>query len=305
MKCEKCNKEIRNSGALTIHQKTCEKVQAIKDDLIKNYLDGVSIKKLRDIYNIGGDTINEILKVNNVPKRSISEANKLAHKLYPESFKHSDESKMKMRKKRLEFMKNNPEKTAWRKTTISYPEKCFLNKLKDGDYDKNYTIIREKSIFPYFIDFAFENEKIAVEIDGSQHLLKERKERDDKKDKLLIENGWFVIRFTAKMINEEIDKCFNLLDDLLLKKPKSPSVVKYGIYKNKERKYTCKCGGDMSRGAKLCAKCSDIKQQKVNRPPYEQLIKEIEDTSYCAVGRKYGVSDTAIRKWIKKYKNNK
>jgi hypothetical protein len=39
-------------------------------------------------------------------------------------------------------------------------------------------------------------------------------------------------------------------------------------------------------------------RRKVERPPYEQLIKEIEETSYVAVGRKYGVSDNSIRKWI-------
>jgi hypothetical protein len=37
---------------------------------------------------------------------------------------------------------------------------------------------------------------------------------------------------------------------------------------------------------------------KVERPPYEQLLKEIQETSYLAVGRKYGVSDNAIRKWM-------
>jgi transposase-like protein len=31
------------------------------------------------------------------------------------------------------------------------------------------------------------------------------------------------------------------------------------------------------------------------RPPYEELIAEI------AVGRKYGVSDNAIRKWVRAY----
>lgn len=42
--------------------------------------------------------------------------------------------------------------------------------------------------------------------------------------------------------------------------------------------------------------------RKVERPPYEQLLKEIEETSYLAVGRKYGVSDNAIRKWIRFHK---
>lgn len=41
--------------------------------------------------------------------------------------------------------------------------------------------------------------------------------------------------------------------------------------------------------------------RKVERPPREQLIREIEETSFLAVGRKYGVSDNAIRKWVRQY----
>ena len=37
------------------------------------------------------------------------------------------------------------------------------------------------------------------------------------------------------------------------------------------------------------------------RPPYEQLVAEVAATSWCAVGRKYGVSDNAIRKWVRAY----
>jgi hypothetical protein len=42
--------------------------------------------------------------------------------------------------------------------------------------------------------------------------------------------------------------------------------------------------------------------RKVERPPYEQLLAEIEATSYLAVGRKYGVSDNAVRKWVRWYR---
>lgn len=41
--------------------------------------------------------------------------------------------------------------------------------------------------------------------------------------------------------------------------------------------------------------------RKVERPPYEQLVSEIDATSYLAVGRKYGVSDNAVRKWVRFY----
>jgi len=36
-------------------------------------------------------------------------------------------------------------------------------------------------------------------------------------------------------------------------------------------------------------------------PPYEQLVREIEALGYSGVGRKYGVSDNAIRKWRRAY----
>lgn len=43
--------------------------------------------------------------------------------------------------------------------------------------------------------------------------------------------------------------------------------------------------------------------RKVHRPPYERLLEEIEATGYSAVGRKYGVSDNAVRKWVRFYEN--
>lgn len=42
-------------------------------------------------------------------------------------------------------------------------------------------------------------------------------------------------------------------------------------------------------------------RRKVERPSYEQLIAEVQSMNFLAVGRKYGVSDNAIRKWIRWY----
>lgn len=41
--------------------------------------------------------------------------------------------------------------------------------------------------------------------------------------------------------------------------------------------------------------------RRVDRPPRDQLMREIAETGYSAVGRKYGVSDNAIRKWVRPY----
>jgi transposase-like protein len=41
--------------------------------------------------------------------------------------------------------------------------------------------------------------------------------------------------------------------------------------------------------------------RRVERPPYEQLLAEVQALGWSAVGRRYGVSHTAIRKWVRAY----
>jgi hypothetical protein len=41
--------------------------------------------------------------------------------------------------------------------------------------------------------------------------------------------------------------------------------------------------------------------RRVDRPPYPQLMREVRALGFCATGRRYGVSDNAIRKWIRAY----
>jgi hypothetical protein len=45
--------------------------------------------------------------------------------------------------------------------------------------------------------------------------------------------------------------------------------------------------------------------RKVERPPHDQLLREIEDHGYLGVGRRYGVSDNAIRKWVREYERER
>ncbi len=45
--------------------------------------------------------------------------------------------------------------------------------------------------------------------------------------------------------------------------------------------------------------------RKVERPPCDQLVCEVRDLGYSATGRKYGVSDNAIRKWVRQYERER
>jgi len=78
-----------------------------------------------------------------------------------------------------------------------------------------------------------------------------------------------------------------------------------GKNKRKKHYYCGECGKSIkSKHSKLCHSCHSknmdhISIRKVkDRPSVEQLLKEIEESNYCAVGRKYGVSDNAVRKWV-------
>jgi very-short-patch-repair endonuclease len=295
MECKTCGKEIKGNGALVVHQTTCEYVYNVKEEIKKLYVDELwSIKRIKDKYNLGSQTITDILGDN---LRTASESNKIARKLFPESFIHSDETKQKIREKRIKFMKENPEQTAWRTKNLSYPEKLFLEKVYDLCLDKKYSIVREYSVFPFFIDFAFVNEKVAVEIDGSQHLLPERKERDDKKDELLKKDGWFILRVSENEVKTNINSVFNTIISIINDRPKIQS-MKLGVVKfpkKRQMKERESCGltkGEIERS---------IKQRRVTRPPYQELINLIKTNGYSKTGKMFGVSDNSIRKWIKSY----
>jgi hypothetical protein len=61
------------------------------------------------------------------------------------------------------------------------------------------------------------------------------------------------------------------------------------------------CGIRQRRGGGAGTGPPRPERRKVTRPPYGQLVAEIQATSVLAVGRKYGVSDNAVRKWLRAY----
>jgi len=81
--------------------------------------------------------------------------------------------------------------------------------------------------------------------------------------------------------------------------PTTGSKNKNRMSSRKEKENKCYDCGKKIKNGKRCIECSNFSKRKVNRPSKEELIKEISETSYVAVGKKYGVSDNAIRKWLK------
>lgn len=85
----------------------------------------------------------------------------------------TDEYREKRRQIRLKCLVEHPEDNAWHrrnKREMSSLEKWFYNKCIEYDLLLKYDIVRELLEYPYYIDFAFVNCKVAVELDG-QHIL--------------------------------------------------------------------------------------------------------------------------------------
>ena len=71
--------------------------------------------------------------------------------------------------------------------------------------------------------------------------------------------------------------------------------------KRRPRRSCSKCGKVLSRSNRsgLCRKCQPFRLRRAERPDKDVLAREVEEIGFLATGRKYGVSDNAIRKWLR------
>ncbi len=75
------------------------------------------------------------------------------------------------------------------------------------------------------VDLLDRDARIAIEIDGSQHLDDaDAYRRDRRKDQLLQENGYFVLRFLAEDIGQQLEAVLNAIERTLANrlKPDKP-----------------------------------------------------------------------------------
>lgn len=110
----------------------------------------------------------------------------------------------------------NGEHKGWTNRKISsYPEEFFKGVLSNLNlpYEFNFPVSKSslgvKSSSAYFLDFYIQigGRKIDLEIDGKQHEYPDRKESDQERDSLLIQNGYEVYRIKWKNpITEENKK---------------------------------------------------------------------------------------------------
>ena len=70
---------------------------------------------------------------------------------------------------------------------------------------------------------------------------------------------------------------------------------------NKKKIFICsECGAQVYQEGSLCLTCAGKKRRKVEHPTREVLKELIQTKTFLEIGKMYGVSDNAVRKWCAK-----
>lgn len=71
--------------------------------------------------------------------------------------------------------------------------------------------------------------------------------------------------------------------------------------KMKKIHYCSNCGVEIKTNANLCVDCAHKAQRRCERPNREELKDLIRVESFVGIGKIYGVTDNAVKKWCKNY----
>ena len=122
--------------------------------------------------------------------------------------------------------------------------------------------------------------------------------------------SYIIMRWAWERVKRELEKCVlvcaNCHREIHAKKKEGVDVELKNYIKPWIKKNCDGCSIDFDtkdKEQKFCStKCSHFSQRKVKRPTKEELkILIDEKVSWLQMGKMFGVSDNAVRKWAKKY----
>jgi very-short-patch-repair endonuclease len=95
-----------------------------------------------------------------------------------------------------------------RKLVPTFAEKFWMSVLKNNNIDYEFEMPAGK----FFVDFGIHHKKIALEIDGKQHLEPDRHAKDVIKDEFLTKSGWKIFRVKWTVAKNALPEIQRFLD---------------------------------------------------------------------------------------------
>lgn len=287
-------------------------------EIQKLYDTGLSYREMYNVIGITGKSIQKAITRGVFRPRTLNEASKIGATKIDQSLIWTPERRKRQSEAKKKLYKEHPEKHPNRKLAnnrqqMSYPEKLVYDWLTT----QNIEFIHQRKIDKYYVDFNIGS--LCIEVDGKYF---HNKESDIKRDKIITDLGFTIRRVSASNIIKHgasivLDE--SIPDDILakhidLRKPRICPICKSTYYgKRKTCSDDCK---NKSRRIKL----NYIKRDKIYTPrkprtnTYIQIkcsippISKVDlqqlidiNTPFTTIGKQYGVSDNAVRKWCKKY----
>ena len=218
----------------------------------------------------------------------------------------TEEQKDKVRKGRINYLNNNPDSHPWKRKgkNKSIPCETLKSILRENGlvFNEEFTPLESNRF--YSMDISFIKNKIGIEVNGNQHYNSngELKEYYRIRNEHFVNLGWKIIEihYSKVYLGEFIQKLISYLKTLDEYSYDELNEINKQIKFNKEiQKKYCDCGKIILKTSKSCDSCSRVHRRKTIRPDYENLMNDIKLFGYTKTGKKYGVSDNSIRKWVK------
>ena len=177
-------------------------------------------------------------------------------------------------------------------------EECCINELNDRE---RYWIKQYNSFFNgYNLTFGGDSSGSEINKDKIINIINELENTYKSHEQIAKEND--ITREMVQGINSgrywRHDRNYPIQD------PKAQFYRRgYSCRTDSHKQYFCvDCGKEISKGAQRCVACEALRRKNlplsVSREELKTLIRTL---SFIEIGKKYNVTDNAVRKWCKKY----
>lgn len=218
--------------------------------------------------------------------------------------KHTEETRKLLSEKRKKWLAENPEKHVWKRHSKFKSVPC--ERLKEILMTKGMVFVEEYTPrgINYSIDIAFPDKLIGIEVNGNQHYERDGRLKDyyAQRQTKLESMGWKIVQLPYSMCFFE-STIQPIIDGINQTTPTIP--FSYETYVPPEKKvYVCvDCKKKVGKGTIRCMTCNGTHRKELNNhriPNKEMLTELLSSHSFVSVGKMYGVSDNAVRKWCRR-----